>query len=186
MKKENVEKIEREYTIPLRAKFRSVPRYKKSNKAIKSVKEFIAKHMKVENRDLNKVKVDPLLNQIIWSRGIKNPIHKVKVVAIKEGEVVKVNPVELPKKVLASKNKLEKREKLLDAKEEKKKKKEEEKSEKKKDKSEAIDKQKEEKIEGKEEKNPEDKKENLEKKEEKAEDKKEEKSKEKVDEKQVK
>ena len=50
--------LEREYIIPLRAKCRVVPRYKKTNKAVKTVKEFLAKHMKVENRDLNKIKLD--------------------------------------------------------------------------------------------------------------------------------
>ncbi|MEK6817555.1 MAG: 50S ribosomal protein L31e, partial [Nanoarchaeota archaeon] len=44
-KKQNI--IEREYTIPLREKVRSVPRYKKTNKAVRTIKEFLAKHMKV-------------------------------------------------------------------------------------------------------------------------------------------
>jgi large subunit ribosomal protein L31e len=94
-KKEST-KIEREYTIPLREKGRSVVKYKKTPKAVKTVKEFVAKHMKVENRDLNKVKLDKYLNEALWSRGIKNPIHKIKVKVVKEGEIVRVYAIELP------------------------------------------------------------------------------------------
>lgn len=125
MEKEKTNTLEREYVIPLRAKFRSVPRYKKSNKAVKSVKEFLAKHMKVENRDLNKIKLDISVNESIWARGIKNPIHKIKVKAIKEGEIVRVTLVDIPKKISARRNKIEKREKSSEKKEVKKETKEE-------------------------------------------------------------
>lgn len=127
MEKQKTNTLEREYTIPLRAKFRSVPRYKKSNKAVKSVKEFLAKHMKVENRDLNKIKLDLFVNEAIWARGIRNPIHKIKVKAIKEGDIVRVTLVDIPKKMTARKNKIEKRESVPNNKEIKKEKKEEEK-----------------------------------------------------------
>src|SRR3989339_763149 len=49
--------LERIYIIPLREKCRSVPRYKKTNKAVKTIKEFIARHMRVQNRDLEKIKI---------------------------------------------------------------------------------------------------------------------------------
>jgi large subunit ribosomal protein L31e len=102
--------LEREYIIPLRDKCRSVPRYKKTNKAIKSIKEFLAKHMKVTDRDLNKVKLDLAVNEAVWARGIKNPISKVKVKAVKEGDIVRVTLVELSKKAIAKKKMIEKRE----------------------------------------------------------------------------
>jgi large subunit ribosomal protein L31e len=102
--------LERQYVIPLRAKCRVVARYKKTNKAVKTVKEFLAKHMKIENRDLTKVKLDRYLNDFLWARGIKNPPHKVKVKAIKEGEIVRVELLDLPKKLLQKKARLEKRE----------------------------------------------------------------------------
>ena len=89
------ERIERVYVIPLREKVRPVPRYKKTKKAVKTVKEFIARHMKIPNRDLNKVKIDTYLNEMLWIRGIRNPIHKIKVKAIKEGNIVRVEAVEL-------------------------------------------------------------------------------------------
>ncbi len=49
---------EKEYTISLREKVRSVPRYKKTNKAVRTIKEFLVRHMKIYNRDLNKIKID--------------------------------------------------------------------------------------------------------------------------------
>ena len=98
--KKNVktEKVEREYTIPLREKCRSVAIYKKTPKAIKTVKEFLARHMKVENRDLKKVKLDKFVNEAIWARGIKKPLHKIKVKAVKENGIVTVELFELSKK----------------------------------------------------------------------------------------
>lgn len=93
------EKIEREYIIPLREKGRSVPRYKKTPKAVKTIKEFLAKHMKIYDRDLNKIKIDKHLNEVLWKRGIKNPVHKIKVKAIKKGDEVKVELIELPEKI---------------------------------------------------------------------------------------
>ena len=89
-------KIEREYVIPLRNKTHPVPTYKKTPKAVKTVKEFIAKHMKVKDRDTRNVKLDKYLNEALWHRGIRNPIHKIKVKAVKEGEVVNVYAIDLP------------------------------------------------------------------------------------------
>ena len=90
------EKIEREYTIPLREKVRVVPRYKKTNKAVKTVKEFLAQHMKIRDRDLNKIKIDKYLNEALWFRGIRKPPYKIKVKAIKDGEIVRAELAEFP------------------------------------------------------------------------------------------
>ena len=106
----NTANIEREYIIPLRDKCRPVPRYKKTPKAVKTVKEFLAKHMKIYDRDLNKIKIDKLLNEALWFRGIKNPPHKIKVKAIKEGDIVRVELVDLSKKLEGKKRREEKRE----------------------------------------------------------------------------
>lgn len=102
-------KIEREYVIPLREKSRSVPRYRKTPKAIKTIKEFVAKHMKVENRDLNKVKIDKDLNQFIWARGIRKHPHKIKVKVTKKGENILVELVNYPDKLKFKKLREEKR-----------------------------------------------------------------------------
>ena len=93
------EKIEREYIIPLREKGRPVPRYKKTPKAVKTVKEFLVRHMKIRDRDLNKIKIDGFVNEALWFRGIKNPPHKIKVKAIKQGEIVRVELVDIPEKL---------------------------------------------------------------------------------------
>jgi len=102
-----VEKIEREYIIPLRERARAVPRYKKTPKAIKTIKEFLVRHMKIRDRDLNKIKIDGYLNEAVWFRGIKNPPHKIKVRAIKEGDIVKVELSEMPEKFKFKKAKIE-------------------------------------------------------------------------------
>ncbi len=102
------EKIEREYVIPFRKKVGVVPRYKRANKTIKTIKEFLARHMKVYDRDLNKIKIDGFLNEQIWARGIKRPPHKIKVRAVKEGDIVRVEAAELPEKMKFKKARLEK------------------------------------------------------------------------------
>jgi len=106
-----LDKIEREYVIPLRRKIRTVPRYKKTPKAVKSVKEFLVRHMKIRDRDLNKIKIDKHLNEMLWFRGIKNPPHKIKVKAIKEGEIVRVEAIDLMDRIKFKKIREEKMEK---------------------------------------------------------------------------
>ena len=91
--------LERIYTIPLKEKVRKVPSYKRARKAIVTIKEFIAKHMKVADRDVKKVKVDIHLNNEIWFRGASNAPAKVKVKAIKEGDSVRVTFVEVPEHI---------------------------------------------------------------------------------------
>ncbi len=77
--------LERVYTIPLRRETLKVPSFRKANKAAKSVREFIMKHMKSDN-----VKLGKHLNLDIWRHGAKNPPNKVKVNAVKDdkGRVV--------------------------------------------------------------------------------------------------
>ena len=141
--------IEREYIIPLREKIRVVPRYKKTNKAIKTVKEFLARHMKIRDRDLRKIRLDPYLNEFLWNRGIRNPPHKIKVKAIKEGDIVRVKLVDFSKKLAAKKAREEKLEKSSKELVKKKKEKKEEKKEEKPEDKEAVE---EKKVEEKEKK----------------------------------
>ena len=91
------EKFERECTIPLRRDWHKVPRYKRANRAVKAVKEFLVQHMKIRDRDLRKIKLDKYVNEEIWFRGIKNPPSKIKVKAIKEKDIVRVELFEMPK-----------------------------------------------------------------------------------------
>lgn len=87
---------ERDFVIPLRKEWMKVPYYKRARKAVMAIKKFIAKHMKVAERDLNKVKIDKYLNNEIWFRGKSNPPAKLKVKAVKEGDIVRVDFVEMP------------------------------------------------------------------------------------------
>ncbi|VVB82513.1 50S ribosomal protein L31e [uncultured archaeon] len=99
MAEKNETKIEREYTIPLRHRWHIVPRYQRTNKAVKTVKEFLVRHMKIRDGDLDKIKLDIHLNELLWSRGIQNPPSKIRVKAKKEGDIVKVEAAELPGKI---------------------------------------------------------------------------------------
>lgn len=107
-KKEKINMIEREYVIPLREQVNKVPKYRRAKKAIRTIKEFLAKHMKVANRDLDKIKLDKYLNEIIWIRGIRRPPHKIKVKAIKEGDIVRVEAIDYPVRLKFKKQKEEK------------------------------------------------------------------------------
>ena len=102
--------LEREYVIPLRDRWKKVPRYKRANKAIKTIKEFLVRHMKIYDRNLNKIKIDRYLNEVVWFRGIKKPPIKIKVKAVKEGDVVKAELFEVPEKLKFKKLREEKRE----------------------------------------------------------------------------
>jgi large subunit ribosomal protein L31e len=95
--KENKIVLEREYVVPLRRKCAHTPQYKRTNKAIKVLKIFLAKHMKVSDRDTDKIKIDRYLNEEIWQRGIRKPLSKVKVKCKKyeDGNVI-VELAEIP------------------------------------------------------------------------------------------
>ena len=118
------EKTEREYVIPLRCEWKKVPRYKRAKKAIRAIREFLVQHMKIRDRDLNKIKIDKYLNEEVWFRGIKKPPAKIKVKAIKEEDIVRVELVDYSEK---AKFKKTREEKILKEGEEKAKKKKEEK-----------------------------------------------------------
>lgn len=101
-KKENTAKVEydREYIVPLRQGWLKVPEYKRANKAVKTLKEFIAQHMKVYDRDLRKIKVHVDLNNEIRFRGMKKPPAKIKVKATRfDDGTVGVELVDLPKHI---------------------------------------------------------------------------------------
>lgn len=97
--------LERIYTVPLRRHWVNVPQYKRSRKAVVALKQFIAKHMKVADRDVNNVRINTYLNNEIWFRGKTNPPSKVKVKAIKEGNIVRVEFFEVPAVVKHTKTK---------------------------------------------------------------------------------
>ncbi|VVB72956.1 50S ribosomal protein L31e [uncultured archaeon] len=70
---------ERVYTIPLGI-VKSVPIYRRSNRAITEVRTYLARHMKTPIED---VKIDQSLNEVIWARGDMKPPLRVRVRAVK-------------------------------------------------------------------------------------------------------
>lgn len=97
--KKEITELEREYVIPLRKEYLKVQKFRKAKKAVKAIKQFLAKHMKVEERDIRKVKVDRYLNEEIWAKGIAKPPTKIKVKAIKKDGIVYAELAEIPEYV---------------------------------------------------------------------------------------
>lgn len=87
-KKENLSAaLERTYTIPLRREYLKVPNWKRTEKAVIAVREFMIRHMKSRE-----VKIGKALNEELWKHGIKNPPHHIKVNAVKDEKgIVKVD-----------------------------------------------------------------------------------------------
>jgi large subunit ribosomal protein L31e len=110
-KKPKTQTLERTYVIPLKREYLKVPKYKRTSRAIKTIKKFIAKHMKVSDRDFSKIKLDPYFNNYIWKQGKKSPPNKIKIKALKSEGIVTVNFVEIPEQVKFTKTKNEKRHK---------------------------------------------------------------------------
>lgn len=75
-------------TIPLRV-VRTVPRTKRAPRAIKAIREHVVRHMKAKAED---VWIDPLVNAVLWRRGIQKPPHRIRLKVIKfEDEQVTVS-----------------------------------------------------------------------------------------------
>jgi len=71
--------LERTYNVPLRKGYQKAPNWKRTNKAVNTLREFLIRHMKSEN-----VKLGKELNDKLWLHGIKNPPHHVKVTVTKD------------------------------------------------------------------------------------------------------
>ena len=124
-KKEPKMILEREYIVPLRREWLKVGKHKRANRAIKELKIFMARHMKIYDRDLRKIKIDNLLNNEIRFRGMKKPPAKIRVRAKKfDDDIVRVELIDIPEHIKFAKLREEKTkkevEKKVEAKEEKK------------------------------------------------------------------
>lgn len=64
---------EQVYTIPLRD-LQRCPRTRRAPKAIKLIREYVAKHRKI---DPDNIWIDKEVNELIWSRGIERPPNKI-------------------------------------------------------------------------------------------------------------
>ncbi|MDH7564459.1 MAG: 50S ribosomal protein L31e [Candidatus Bathyarchaeota archaeon] len=84
---------ERTYTVPL-GKAWIMPPNKRAPKAMRILKQFIAKHMKLEARKEDeeeeeepaKLIISSEVNEQIWRRGIQKPPRKIRVRATKDKE----------------------------------------------------------------------------------------------------
>lgn len=78
-KSDNKIVLERTYNVPLRKGYLKAPNWKRTNKAVNTLKEFLVRHMKSEN-----VKIGKEINDKLWLHGIKNPPHHVKITVTKD------------------------------------------------------------------------------------------------------
>lgn len=86
---EEIEVVEeRVYTFPFRRLW-GAPRGKRTPRAVRMLKEYVKRHMKVEN-----VIISNEINEQIWSRGISKPPRNLKIRAVKdkEGKVIVYPP----------------------------------------------------------------------------------------------
>jgi len=79
---------ERIYTIPLRA-VKKAPRWKRSNRAITLIREYLVRHTKSEY-----IVLDHTLNEKVWERGSQKPPSKIRVKVTEEEDVIKAELVE--------------------------------------------------------------------------------------------
>jgi large subunit ribosomal protein L31e len=73
------DEMDRIMVVPLR-KTKQAPRTRRAARAIKEVREFVMRHMKVDEEH---VWIDASLNEKIWENGIRNPPSRVTVRAVK-------------------------------------------------------------------------------------------------------
>lgn len=66
-------------TVPLRKVWKQAPRWKRTSRAVKELKEVIKKNTRAKE-----VKIGRALNEKLWEHGGKSPPAKVKVVVIEE------------------------------------------------------------------------------------------------------
>ncbi|MCI4461208.1 MAG: 50S ribosomal protein L31e [Thaumarchaeota archaeon] len=80
---------ERTYTIPL-GRVVLAPRYKRAERAVRIIREFVARHLRVEP---GSVRLDPALNEILWSRGMgAGGLRRIRVKVTKEEATYRVSP----------------------------------------------------------------------------------------------
>ena len=83
--KKDTASLERVYNVPLRKEYLKVQNWRRAEKAVTALREFLQHHMKSKM-----VKLSKEVNETLWNHGIKNPPHHIKVTATKneKGEVM--------------------------------------------------------------------------------------------------
>lgn len=79
---------ERIYTIPLRA-VKKAPRWKRSNRAIRLIREYLERHTKSDH-----IVLDSGINEKVWERGAKKPPSKIRVRVTEEKDAIKAELLE--------------------------------------------------------------------------------------------
>jgi large subunit ribosomal protein L31e len=79
---------ERIFTIPLR-NVKKAPRWKRSNRAIAEIREYLMRHTKSED-----VILDAAINEKVWDRGSQKPPSRIRVKVTEEEDIVKAELVE--------------------------------------------------------------------------------------------
>ncbi|MFX0054460.1 MAG: 50S ribosomal protein L31e [Promethearchaeota archaeon] len=72
---------ERIYTVPLRKAYWTGSRLRRSNRAVRILREFVERHMKPEE-----VVIQPEVNERIWERGIQKPPRRIRIRATKNSD----------------------------------------------------------------------------------------------------
>ena len=72
---------ERIYTVPLRKAYWTGSRLRRSNRAVRILREFVERHMKPEE-----LVIQPEVNERIWDRGIQKPPRRVRIRATKNSD----------------------------------------------------------------------------------------------------
>ena len=76
------------YTIPLR-NVKKAPRWKRSNRVIVLIREFLMRHTKSKF-----IVLDTKINEKVWERGSQKPPSRIRVKVTTEEEIVRAELVE--------------------------------------------------------------------------------------------
>jgi large subunit ribosomal protein L31e len=74
---------ERIYTVPLRKAYWTGSRRRRSNRAVRILREFVERHMKPDE-----LLIQPEVNERIWDRGIQKPPRRIRIRATKNADSV--------------------------------------------------------------------------------------------------
>ena len=72
--------VERIYSLRIKHKMKKYPRWLRAKKAIKYIRNFLSRHMKVPPEN---VKIDASINEKIWERGAQKPPTRIRIRAVK-------------------------------------------------------------------------------------------------------
>ena len=82
--------VERIYNVPL-GHVKDVPRTKRAPYAIRQIRKFVVRHMKVDEEE-EELYIAPAVNAAVWARGIqKPPSHlRIRVIRHEDEDLVEV------------------------------------------------------------------------------------------------